>query len=524
MKQIDSREAFVKKLVEKVGYPMWNKCAGYLSEGSNRGNSRNDTLLFIPFAHDEVDQVNSIFACYADGDSIKCRLINGSEYVNFGRDMSITRLSSELVVSHIMYMESLSFANHDSFRINDPKLFLAEDYKVNGTSANTVKIKDPGQRPKDDRGKKNSSGPKVIGMGSSCWSVKVDCMEFEDRSNVLLGPVYLEVCVDIPLWENEVSVFPSIVMSQSGGESPGSAYNLFNSANCQNTLPDSCGPRPLGWHPILLEETPNTYNPYQADTIGLTSRFKSKYPCLANFIEDSMLNGSHPNVIAQLAGVDVFRNSVKTHLTFDTSTIHTQAGQHMATTTTSNIQVINGVTHYWAMIEFNGWYLRNGTRESTIQTTIHELMRAVFKMRWEQYERWVQFGSPNPIDSNWMKTRYPIQWYYKTQQALTSAQINHHELIGSDYNEVFKQLLTIYWNPGSPISIRDSVIKALCYTGIKETTVWKNLPNRGIDTCRYKAIQIAAQRALTYQFTLTGCSQTYNLHYSDSLKLTPSCY
>jgi hypothetical protein len=91
----------------------------------------------------------------------------------------------------------------------------------------------------------------------------------------MMAPIVLEVCVDVPMWNSAVSVWPSIVMPQTGGG--GSAGALFQTANCMNLLPDSCGPRPMGWHPVLLDE-PEVYNPFAADTVGYTNGLKDSFP------------------------------------------------------------------------------------------------------------------------------------------------------------------------------------------------------------------------------------------------------
>jgi hypothetical protein len=211
------------------------------------------------------------------------------------------------------------------------------------------------------------------------------------------------------------------------------------------------------------------------------------------------------------------------HLTFDTSTVLTQQGQVAAITNTNSAQIgDDGITHFRATISFNGWYLRYGTKEYMISTIIHEAMHAIFTLRWGQYLEWLQWGPPNAIDSFFIKLHFPIQWYYLRNQAVPLNELQDHEIMGTDYFQMHSNLLSQFWNPNSSPAMRDSVIKAMSYGGITETTAWQLLPSQGIDTCKYKAIQLSSETSATGNVTPVGCS-SYNYHYANYLQLRPGC-
>ena len=71
-------------------------------------------------------------------------------------------------------------------------------------------------------------------------------------------------------------------------------------------------------------------------------------------------------------------------------------------------------------------------------------------------------------------------------------------------------------------ALRDSVIKAMNYGGLQETTAWKMLPSQGVDTCKYKNIDVTAGHSLIGTFSVGSCAN-FTTHYADSLKLRPSC-
>jgi hypothetical protein len=201
----------------------------------------------------------------------------------------------------------------------------------------------------------------------------------------------------------------------------------------------------------------------------------------------------------------------------------TQPGDAQAETKSDTlITIINGQTHFTATITLNGWYLRNGTKEHMISSIIHEVMHAIFRLRWGQYEIW---RTTNPhqgtIDSFFMKQHFPIYWNDYVVNGIPQGQLNSHQIMGTDYANYFTSLVSPFYNPAAPTAIRDTVLKAMGYGGIRETTSWKTLSSQGIDTCKYKLIDLAARKSLIGTYSIGGCIGTIN--YADSLKLRSSC-
>jgi hypothetical protein len=149
-------------------------------------------------------------------------------------------------------------------------------------------------------------------------------------------------------------------------------------------------------------------------------------------------------------------------------------------------------------------------------------MHAVFTLRWSQYEKWLDTHD-TIYDSSYIKQHFPIYWYYYTGQPVPSTSLSEHEMMGLDYSTTYQDLLRYFFNPAASTAIRDSVVKALSYGGIQKTTVWKLLPSKGMDTCKYKGIVVAAEKSATGNQLPNGCASNYMYHYANDLKLRPGC-
>lgn len=314
------------------------------------------------------------------------------------------------------------------------------------------------------------------------------------------------------------------------GGDPCPGCNWDNTNPCEEQDPNQPQfPCDQDWQPIVSAvKEPFHINDYD-DTIGIGSGLENVYPCVASFIRDSFANinsdpHSNVNYLAQLAGGSVFEDSAYMHLTFDTSTTNTTEHDTVAVTSATNAVIDPaGNTHFFATINFNGWFLRNETKEYMVCSIIHEIMHAVFKLRWEQYKVWLN-SNPHQgtIDSFYMKSHFPIYWEYWVQNGVPSGDVNDHEIMATDYFNFFHTYVSPFYNPSAPQNIRDSVIKAMSYTGLSKTTAWKFLPSLGMDTCKYKNMLFTAQRSLIGSYHVGSCPN-FNAHYSDSLKLRPHC-
>jgi len=181
----------------------------------------------------------------------------------------------------------------------------------------------------------------------------------------------------------------------------------------------------------------------------------------------------------------------------------------------------DGITTFSATIKLNPWHLRNGTREFNISNILHEIMHATFNLRWGQYLDWLNHHD-TPYDSNFIKTKFPMFWYAIQNQTSPLSAAQDHEIMATDYLGEFSYIMRQYYNPNATTAIRDTVIKALGYHGLHETTAWKALPGQGIDTCKYKNIEVSAEKASLNQ-AATGCGSSPVFRYSQDLKLRPHC-
>ncbi len=315
-----------------------------------------------------------------------------------------------------------------------------------------------------------------------------------------------------------------------GGGTPCPGCNWDDTNPCEEQDPNQPQfPCDQDWQPtVSAVKEPFHLNEYD-DTIGIGNGLENVYPCMASFIRDSFANinsdpHSNVNYLAQLAGADVFGDSAYMHLTFDTSTVLTHQGQAAAGTFDTLIAIDpSGNTHFYATIKFNGWYLRNGTREYKVARILHEVMHAIFGLRWKQYQVWL---NTNPhqgtIDSNFIKEHFPINWYWMTQQNVPLTELQDHEIMATDYASFFTSIGSKFYNPAAPSYIRDTVLKALGYGGLRATSAWKMLPSFGIDTCKYRNINLTAAESFIGTTNVSGCA-SFTTHFADSLKMRSGC-
>lgn len=524
MKIANSQSNFSDGISKEIGLPVWNKTIGiFKKNGTGKNNTENtDTLVMVPIATTQTDndtwgveeQVKGFFACVVREDSINIRLFKGNRYKTYGRTNRLDTMSAETVAMTCMFLDARTYPTHDTFDINDPYLFYDEH---NPDSVTKYIIIDTTMSYPSGSGDRSSLMVSVLTQ--FCFPFQVQSRLRGFRNSSLSGG---QTCVNLYHWVEYVDEggpgLLTINVPSEGGGVTGSGMLNYN-PNCSQFPGGVCGTPAIGWKP-KTNVLPFGFNPYIYDTVGITNALRDYYPCAYAFINDSLPNA---NFLAQLAGGSVFKDSAYMHLTFDTSTLYTQSTQLPAETSSGMVLVNSeGITEFHAVIGLNGWHLRNSTKEFMIATIIHETMHAIFNLRWGQYLKWLQFGPPNEIDSTWIKDHYPIYWNNYVINGIPSGQVNHHQIMATDYLNQYKEILKIFWNPAAPTAIRDSVINAMCFGGLYKTTAWKLLASQGIDTCRYKAMDECAGFSHTGTYTPQGCA-TYGLHYADSLKLRPSC-
>lgn len=539
IKKQDEELHFIKKISEEVGFPNWkgsvviypgkrnntnsNGNAGSLrvdAEGFGAGIlAETDTMVFIPIVKSGKQNTSSFLVGIVDEEATaKLRLARGDLYPAYGMTKNIDTVSSEVVALQCMYLDLLeSESERKQYRINDLRLFRYEDMHLGNASRFISLQMQPQQEEKVDV----LIAP-APNLGPPCVNIVVDeyygVFGSAPPAGEPDGSVPGSYCINVQTWVDFINQGMGNYTTVGGGSGGCGNWSCENPCRIMPGSSPCNGPEGGGWAPVT--ENVGVYDPNLYDTIIIEDIIRDSFPCLYTFLNDSLPN---LNYMAQIAGASVFKDSAFMHLKFKISSTYTDSTHACAHTNAGGATVdSDGNTHFLATVNFNPWYIRKGTKEFTISTIIHEVMHAIFSMRWSQYQKWLQFGPPNDIDSNWMKAHYPQYWLQYTQQAIPISQVDDHEIMATDYTNYFQELLCQFWNPASPRPLRDSIVKSLAFGGLYETTAWRILGMQGIDTCRYKAINASAERSRTSAYNVTGCG-IYSLHYADSIKLRPSC-
>lgn len=532
---------FTAQLIKNAGYPLWDKAKVYgntttlHTEGEEE--PKDTTIVYVPFslANSTSAIMTVAINLFIDRDTAY-NILYPQQYKQYGFDTTLPRNAWNSRNLFALFFDfETEIHGTDSMYVFDGRIFGHDE-------EDTLVIK---RKQVGLGGGQGRMMTDFWDMNCEVYLIGGECPPSQDgfvtnivpgQGGCLLGDITICNAIWVQTgpssggWDaGDASPFAYPTGSGGGGSSTG-LEDLPNIPMCPvaarmvtnapgGIIINPCDPP---WIPI----TPiNTYNPYYYDTIGISNALEIAYPCASAFINDSLTNA---NLLAQLAGGEVFKDSLYMHLFFDTSTTNTTMEAKSGVTTIPEYP--NGVwigpdgfTRFRAKIELNGWYLRNGTKEYMITAIIHEIMHAAFTLRWKQYQSWLTSGQGS-IDSAWIKNHYPIYWENYVVNGAPIGEIDDHQIMGTDYFEIFKSAVQYYWNRESSIPLRDSVIKALCYAGLHKTTAWRMLPStQGIDTCKYKAIQTAAERSANGVITPDGCSSSYTYHYADSLKLRPGC-
>jgi uncharacterized membrane protein YgcG len=125
----NSSKNFVGGLIDELGLPVWDKALSSLGPGTTSGiqqleteSSADSTVhVIIPIVPVGSREVNSVFACMINGDSVLINLIKEKDYRNYGFD-NTDQLNAEKVVRLMMYMQNHLF-NTTSFEVRDGRLF-----------------------------------------------------------------------------------------------------------------------------------------------------------------------------------------------------------------------------------------------------------------------------------------------------------------------------------------------------------------------------------------------------------------
>ncbi len=541
MQKQDSTLKFTPALINKAGYPRWDKAWVNVPPGSNgisiEGGElpRDTTVVFIPLTMGNVTSaVMTVAINLFSARDTAYNIVYPQHYSLYGFDT--TKKWSARNIFNMFAVFDKELFETDSFFVYDGRIFGVDEN-------DTLKVK----RVNDSRSENGNGQPVTDFWDMDCeiYNVYIPCgptttIRMVPEDIIIVPGCYydygsFQICN--PIWVQTGPLPPSgggggfdpgplIYPSGgggggSGGGTPGGLEDLPNIPVCpalerMSTEDEQPGPScPIPWVPI---PSPAAFNPNNYDTVGVANSIMQKYPCIASLI-DSL---SDLNWLGQIAGSEVFEDSAYMHLTIDTSTTNTQNLQPSAETKIAPNFVldVDGQTHFSATIELNGWYLRNASIEYIVSILIHEAMHATFRLRLGQYEAWLNAGLGS-IDSNFMKAHYGMYWEYFNQPSAPT-QNQEHIIMGTEFVNLFVQLGSPFYNQAAPTVLRDSVLRAFGRMSLYETSVWKTLPNMGIDTCKILQINATSRESLIGTFPLGNCGN-FTTHFVDSLRLRPNC-
>jgi hypothetical protein len=505
----DAKRHFVNKLITRAGYPVWDKAI--ISEKEGRGKQ-----VFIPFVKDSTKQTRAMLIVKIKGSDTTFGLLYNSRARSFGfKDQPNGSWNAQDVFHAFIVFDNKLFG-HTKFNVTNGK------YLDDSTGATKqVKIQlasNPTANGYREQGLYPVTTWVTFITCGLCAFKETETNAVERCCNATYNTVPVTYWFNDATDETTYDLPPGYTEDGGGMVCSGCSWDDTNPCDVTPPYTQVCDGE---WTPTLHVPA---YNPFHYDdTIRISNGLETVFPCIADFIRDSLGN---PNLLAQIAGADVFHDSAEYKLTFDTSTVDIyENSPNSATTGYSGSNPVfvkpDGTTVFSATIKINPWYLRNGTKEWNIANILHEIMHAAFTLRWGQYLSWVNLHD-TPYDSNYIKTKFPIYWYKIQNQTVDLTSLQEHEIMATDYVEQFSNILRQFYNPNASTAIRDTVIKAIAYNGLLQTTIWKDLPRIGIDTCKYKNIMVSASKS-GFNLAGTGCGGSPVYRYVQDLKLRPHC-
>lgn len=251
------------------------------------------------------------------------------------------------------------------------------------------------------------------------------------------------------------------------------------------------------------------FDPNQAPNITISDSLRDSFPCLYSLLHDSLPN---LNREAQMELFYNFNVSERINLKFDIDWTK-DSTTTLDAYTDFEVSNIDGY-QFNGVIKFNPYYVRNSTKEYTVSTIVHEAIHAYIEYMFQAYTR----NMPG-IDSAYLAQHFPIHWdYFKHNPIGENLQ---HRLMAQHYVNTIQNITRIFYNPDADTATANKVSRALAWSGLEKTSVWKTLT----DTCDIKAMfwtaKIAHLDVSTKSFG-SSCRE-YNFHYKDSLKLSEPC-
>ncbi len=134
LKKKNAEKEFVNELVNKNGYPIWDKAVVNIKTNASNArtvNESGDTIVLAPLSIENTEVVNSFFASKINGD-VTSIFFNGFNYQNlkFGNYPSLQEMTANKLVINIIKLEFYTFG-HKNFKVKDRRLFTQDSTILN---------------------------------------------------------------------------------------------------------------------------------------------------------------------------------------------------------------------------------------------------------------------------------------------------------------------------------------------------------------------------------------------------------
>ena len=470
VKRENEKKHFVPNLIDKIGYPYWDKAiVKDKNKPGGRSYSDSTTTVFIPFVLDSANTVNTTLIVRASPSDTNFLLLPDWKYADQTYGSPEVDSTAENVALLFM-MEDRSVFGYDRFKITDNNLFSSissppgfngREIKINNNSNGRTALEyevevcfnryicpysGPGEycalRGSCDymNCAANSDEVPCILLASNCWTYTFN--------------------VDDGLWSTGGGGGPE--GGQYGGS--GAGWNSWDTPICEeepqgrlSTYQD-CGP---GWTPpeILVEALAN-----QSIIDSLQG-----YPCAQAILAQLPgINDTAKAILKNVFGVDSLVNII---FVAD-STLPQNVN---ASTQVSSIQFDQYTGFFKIRIRINPWVLTNSSKEFIIKTMFHEAIHAFINYHWLKYTNGL-------MDSTSFKQMFPKIWDYKKTPYSNPAQ---HTQIAYSYVDDIMSIVHSF-----NALVADSTNKAISWSGLFETQAWKDL---GSDTIQFNRLRTTAR-------------------------------
>jgi hypothetical protein len=517
LKRQNDNHNFLLSVTKISGYPKWDEARIINPEGvkiSGKGSAQSGgTIVYIPFARDSDNYVNSILAVKLNPEDTIYRMLHDNKYRLFGFDTADHRKWNARDIFHLFTSFDYSVFGHTRFRIKDGRIFgrdssgfVAELITKSVKQAKSLLVQ-PITACEDYV---------VCGTCNTARTTVVPCC----------NPSTYSVCttywIDIGGGSGGDGGWTGTGDGTGGGGGGGwydgggdpcpGVVRLQKDAKVAPI--DDCG---SGWEPepVPIEDEP--YDPYAADNVIIDTSITNNFPCIKKIV-DSLTQYSNINALAQVALSTIFGVNEKIHLKF---TVNPSWGKNDDDGDTKPDSAYVAGSDFYATIRLNPWVLNNSTQEYIAATIIHEAVHAYIDFKSYQYLTGV-------IDSTAFKTLFPLYWPPKVLYRANNlyyyslGNLPQHQAMAANLIAIMTDpLKALYPNPGIPVALRDSIYNGISWGGLQETNVYKARS----DTFSIKAINtMARDTAVHAPFTLAGYSTPVYTYDAHNLNMQKGCH